>query len=335
MTRKIIWVKPLKEKNISIGRKRIADRIEEKGNYKVEVKSGIDLNTLKLLLFGGYDCLIGTTRIGAVAGLIARMRGKKVIIDHVDPIEQFRVTDGKLKGKLVELVENLAFRFSDAVLITNEEDEERVNKRAKKVIKSNLGVEFENFARPSKESIEKAKDILKANGVGVHSNYPLVTYVGGLEEIYNIDKLVLAMKFLKDWELVIIGRGSSESELRDITATEDINNVYFLGSIDPSVIPGILHFSDVCITLCETPRQVKILEYAASGKPVVAPKKVKEKFCQVQATDLAPSEIASNIKKAVEMPKLELVEFQKEIQEHDYKRIAILYESAIKEEEAK
>lgn len=333
MTKKIIWIKPKKGGNISIGREKIANELRKK--YKVNLRSGINSNTLRLLLFDNYDCLVGTTRVGAIAGLIAKLRGKKVVIDHVDPIEQFKLTDGRFKGKLVEYLENLSFRFSDSVLITNEEDEERVRKRAKKVIKAYLGVDYERFAHPNKDSIVEAKKILGylLEDDGIHGW--VITYIGGLEPIYNLDKLILAMQYLPNWRLFIVGSGSFEKELIKIKLKNDIDNVHFLGSVDYNIVPGILYYTDVCVTLCETHRQVKILEYAASRKPVVAPKRVKKKFRQIQATDLEPSEIASKIKKAKEMSKSGLVEFQKEVQEYDYERIAILYESAIKEDEAK
>lgn len=328
MRNKIIWVKPLKERNISIDRARIAEKLEEKGNYEVVVKSGIDLSVLKLLLFGRYDCLIGTTRIGAFAGLIAKVRDKKVIIDHVDPIEQFRVTDGEFKGKLVELVENLAFRFSDVVVITNEEDKLRVSKRAKKIIESRLGIDYESFANTGESAIERAESLLKSKAVNVKGQ--IVTYIGGFENIYHLDKLILAMRLLEDWQLVLAGSGSIEGKLRNIVQKNDMENVHFLGSLDHEFIPGILHFSNVCVTLCETPRQQKILEYAASKTPIVAPEKVKRRFPRLQATDLEPGEIASNIKKAMEIPELWLAEFQAEMQKYDYEEVAILYESTIK-----
>lgn len=328
MARKIIWVKPRKEKNISIDRERIAKTIGGKENYGVQVKSGIDFNIMKLLLFGKYDCLIGTTRIGAFAGLIAKVRDKKVIIDHVDPIEQFRVTDGKLKGKLVELVENLAFRFSDTVFITNEEDKLRVSKRAKRIIESRLGIDYESFANTSASAIERAESLLKSKDVNIRGQ--IVTYIGGFENIYHLDKLVLAMRLLEDWQLVLAGSGSTEGKLKDIVQKNDMENVHFLGSLDHEFIPGILHFTNVCVTLCETPRQQKILEYAASKTPIVAPEKVKRMFPRIQATDLEPSEIASNIKKALKIPELWLADFQAEMQKYDYEKVAILYESAIK-----
>lgn len=335
MRRRIIWVRPRKEKNISIDRGRIAEKLEERGklegrgNYEVVVKTGIDFGLLKLLLFGRYDCLVGTTRIGAVAGLLAKMRAKKVFIDHVDPIEQFRVTDGRFKARVVEGVENLAFRFSDAVFITNEEDKLRVSKRAKKMIVSRLGIDYKSFANTSKNAIEKAESLLKSKDINIRDK--IVTYTGGFEDIYHLDKLVLAMKLLKDWLLLLAGSGSAEDKLREIVQKEGLKNVHFLGSLNHNFIPGILLFSNVCVTLCETPRQQKILEYAASRTPIVAPKKVKKMFPRVQATDLEPGEVASNIKKAVKVPDSWLAEFQAETQKYDYEKVADLYEFVIKD----
>jgi glycosyltransferase involved in cell wall biosynthesis len=327
---RIIWVKPRKEKNISIGRKRIAESIAEGGNYEVEVRNGVDLGALKLLLFGRYDCLIGTTRIGAFAGLVAKMRAKKVIIDHVDPIGQFKVTNGKLIGNLVELVEDLAFRFADAVFVTNEEDKLRVSKRAKRVVESRLGIDYESFANTSESAIENAGSLLKLKGVNPADQ--IVTYIGGFEDLYHLDELISAMRLLENWQLVLAGSGSIEGKLRDMVQENDLQNVHFLGSLDHELIPGILYLSKVCVTLCETPRQQKILEYAASKTPIVAPEKARRIFPCIQVTGLEPSDIASNIEKAVEIPESELVIFQKEMQEYDYKTIAILYESAIQGE---
>jgi len=327
MNGRIIWVKPEKGTNLSIGRKKIVEKLTKR--YDIEFRRGMNLSVLKELLFGDYEILIGTTRIGALSGLISKMRGKRVIIDHVDPIKQFKLTDGFFLGIFVEVLENFAFRFSDAVLITNDEDVGRVKKRAKKVIKSRLGVDFKKFSSPSEKSVEDARRVFEKNRVSISN--PVVTYVGGFERIYNLDKLILAMKHLGDWNLVLIGEGTMENSLRDLIKRETIKNVYFFGTVDNDTIPGILSLTNVCVTLCDTPRQVKILEYAASGKPIVALESVKKSFSKVMVTTLDPKDIARAINSASKLPEQDLREFQEGMLEYDYGKIALLYGEIIEE----
>jgi len=89
---KVRWFTPDKPDNISVGRERIASHLRQNEGFNVDVV-GTTLTTVRTAIRerDRYDVILGTTRAGAIAGtLIGRVTGKPVIVDHVDPIRQFR-----------------------------------------------------------------------------------------------------------------------------------------------------------------------------------------------------------------------------------------------------
>ena len=105
---------------------------------------------------------------------------------------------------------------------------------------------------------------------------PIIGYVGALQSIrLDIDILEQIAKSKPDWSLVLVG---PEDDAFKASALHQMNNVHFLGSKDPVVLPAYMNAFDVCInpqivnqvTIGNYPR--KIDEYLAVGKPVVATK---------------------------------------------------------------
>ena len=105
---------------------------------------------------------------------------------------------------------------------------------------------------------------------------PIIGYVGALQSIrldISILEYIAATK--PEWSVVLVGPEDNEFQA---SALHQKNNVYFLGSKDPSTLPAYINAFDVCInpqivnqvTIGNYPR--KIDEYLAVGKPVVATK---------------------------------------------------------------
>ncbi len=130
------------------------------------------------------------------------------------------------------------------------------------------GCDTEMFDQ-SKNEIQNApelKDIPK----------PIVGYVGYLSSRrLSIEILEYIANELKSWSVVLVG---PQDEQFMASSLHSIKNVYFLGSKEPSSLPGFIKCFDVAInpqlvndaTIGNYPR--KIDEYLTMGKPVVATK---------------------------------------------------------------
>jgi len=258
----ILWLTPDKPDNISVGRKRIATHLENAG-HSVVLRGTTPRTVLQSIRDGGqFDVIVGTTRLGAIAGLsLSKLHGIPFIVDHVDPIRQLQETESAPVAAVVERLENIAFRCADHVLYVYPEEESRVRTRASSYTKTDLGVDYDRFAEPAETVIAAARERLET----VPSK--TAVYVGGLEPIYSIESLLEAADCLDDWTVLVIGAGSLEPAVE--AAAADSDAIRFLGTVPHDEVPGYLHLADVGVALVDDPNTLKVLEYGAAGLPVV------------------------------------------------------------------
>ncbi len=262
MTR-VLWLTPNKPENISVGRQRITAHLEERG-FTIDLQAG-DLPTLRKALYDDedYDVVVGTTRAGAIVGTaISVLRGRPLVVDHIDPIRQFEETSVWPLAFFVKHFEHLAFRRSAHTLYVYPEEASRVHRFASSASETNLGVEYDRFADPSQEVIERVCERLSR--FDLHENVAI--YVGGLEPIYHIRELVDSIDHLDNWSLLVLGSGS-ESEYVEQAA--EVTDVTFLGTVPHEDVPGYLYAADVGVSLVDDPNTLKVLEYGAAGLPTV------------------------------------------------------------------
>lgn len=101
---------------------------------------------------------------------------------------------------------------------------------------------------------------------------PVIGYFGAISEWFDIGLVVSVAKALPDCDFVFVGSTFG----CDVRAAEKLPNVRFLGEKPYAELPAFLHAFDVCLipflitelTRCTNP--VKVYEYLAAGKPVVA-----------------------------------------------------------------
>ncbi|ELZ17699.1 glycosyltransferase [Natrinema limicola] len=259
---RILWLTPDKPDEISVGRERIADHLETAG-HDVTLR-GTTARTIARSLRdrGRFDIVVGTTRLGAIAGVVvSRVHGVPLVVDHIDPIRQLRATEPDAVVRTVRRLEHLAFRLAAHVLYVYPEEESRLDGRATATSKTDLGVEYERFADPDPAVVERTRERL-----GTVPN-KLAVYIGGLEPMYEIEALLEAADELDDWTLLVIGAGSLEPSVEREAA--DSESIRFLGTVPHKEVPGYLHFADVGVSLVDDPYTLKILEYGAAGLNVV------------------------------------------------------------------
>lgn len=296
---RVLWFVPSKPDDISVGRRRLADHLVDEG-FDVRLRGTTPrtvLASIREVLAGRYDLVVGTTRAGAIAGVATKVVGRTpLVVDHVDPIRQFAETNPHWLARLVEILEDVAFAASDHVLYVYDEEEPRIRRFASSHGQTDLGVDFARFATPTDEAVEVAtrrlRDIPLRDDVAI--------YLGGLEPIYHVDELLAATERLEDWTLLVLGAGSLEHRVR--RAAERLDNVEFLGTVPHDVVPGVLHHADVGISLVDDPHTLKLLEYAAAGLGVVQlAGRAEERFGEfVTYCEAEPASIAAAIRDASE-----------------------------------
>lgn len=317
---RVLWLTPDKPENISVGRSRIAEHLRERG-YMITVDRTTPLALInRLRERGQYDVVLGTTRAGAIAGmLLSRAHGIPLLVDHVDPIAQFRKTASRPVAVIIERLERLSFHIARQVLYVYPEEQERVEAYAD-ATKTNLGVDFERFASPVSDQTESVRERLDS------IDGSIAVYVGGLEPIYNVRTMLDAVDCLRDWTLVVAGDGMLR-ETVERAANEDERIVY-LGTIPHKSVPELLALADVGISLVDDAHTLKVMEYGAAGLPTV------QLAGQAEATfgdavtycSLDPSSIADAIETAAVTDASALRDIAKR---HSWERIAEQYQSAI------
>lgn len=139
-------------------------------------------------------------------------------------------------------------------------------------------VDLKKFSEPCFSDIHN--EILRKKEQG----YFIVCYTGCISEIRGLNLMLESLYFSikEDSKILFVIAGS------DVQHTEEINNYYLernleeniicLGKIEYDFIPGVIALSDVCLSILEdnpvyqmSPPQ-KVIEYMASGKPVIANK---------------------------------------------------------------
>lgn len=323
---------------ISIGRNLIAEELRKRGIY-VKVFECSGLKSFKAFLHAlksDFDVIIGTTHIGLIiGGLIKILRRTSFIADFVDEYSLLvKIYPSYLYPILyiIILLERLFLKIADAVIVVPKKEYVLLSKKRSNVYKTNLCINLGRFLNVKEKLINNARIILEKAGVDL--NKPKIVYTGGFNKIYNLDLLIRAMKELPDFQLIMIGGGEMEYELKRLKKEENLNNVFFLGYLPNDIVAGILRLCNIGITLCEIPRQLKIYEYLAAGLKIVVPKSLlyNEDFefesCCI-STKLNVRDIAEKIKFAYISNKKKDKGLHKKLRKYDCKEVKELYANVL------
>lgn len=106
----------------------------------------------------------------------------------------------------------------------------------------------------------------------INTDRPIVGYYGAICDWFDIELVVKAAKAYPEWDFALVGNVTD----LDVSAAKKMSNIKFYGEVPYADLPGYLYAFDVCtipfiindLTLCTNP--VKVYEYLAAGKPVVA-----------------------------------------------------------------
>jgi len=318
----ILWLRPNKPEDISVGRHQIAKILKERG-YAVEVWNATSSDFFHILR-SSPDVVVGTTRLGAFIGTWKKLvSGTPLVVDHIDPIDQLSRSKGAIMTSVVDRLERFSFCIADEVVVTYEEELDRVGHYNQHVVKTTLGVDYIGFNDPSTETLESANDVLRP---AVNEDSKILIYIGGLEPTYHIREVVESLDYLDGWELVILGDGSERGYVSSVADGSD--SIHYFGTVPYQDVPGYLHLSDVGISLLDDPHTLKVLEYGAAELPVVYLRGAAESAFgdAVTYTSTDPADVATNVRVAIDSSTVDLAETAKN---HSWQSVADDYEGAI------
>jgi glycosyltransferase involved in cell wall biosynthesis len=213
------------------------------------------------------------------AGLLPRLAGKIIIYDNRDlSPELYESKFGRADGVLYRLLlwlERRASRLATHVLVVNESYRRIIMERdgipSDRVSAVRIGPELDRvrLTAPDPGLRARAKTI--------------IAYLGQMAQQDGVDHLLQALRHLdqdfghKDWFCVLIGPADEPQALEELAAQLGVSDrTWFTGYIPDEEMLRYLSTADICVDpdpanpLNNISTMVKLMEYMALGKPVVA-----------------------------------------------------------------
>jgi len=144
---------------------------------------------------------------------------------------------------------------------------------------------------------------------------PVVSYVGLLGQAQRLHTLVDAAQRLPDVDFVIVGEGPQRADVQTHIDRTGCRNVSMRGYVEPGALPEVFAASDLLFaqvvdspTLNQTARPSKLLEYMATGRPLVyagrgdAVDLINRIGCGVCVAPESPTELAEAIRGLLAAP---------------------------------
>jgi glycosyltransferase involved in cell wall biosynthesis len=211
--------------------------------------------------FQGFDDAIEYDRI------LGMIPGKK-ILDVSDSFPDF-FTDPVQRQRLEDAEKTVAPRI-DAVLTTAQVLYDKFIRYNPRTFLIKNGVDLSRY-----RDMASHVDPAIAAKIGALSGSPLVCYQGGISSWFDFPLMEAVIRQCFDFTFLFVGmvdirvRNSFERLCRH-------RNCHYLGTVGPDVLPWVLSKTDVGIIpfkindLIRATNPIKLYEYLAAGKPVVA-----------------------------------------------------------------
>jgi glycosyltransferase involved in cell wall biosynthesis len=222
---------------------------------------------------------------GGIGILAGRMFGIPVVLEINDPYELDN--EGFVYGIAKKINKKVQFSFSKALIVVSPIMEKIIAEQTNtRIAIVPCGADTEMF-----KPMEKDKELVRDMGI---AGKKIITYMGSFRVYHGLGDLLAAYslieKIIGNVALVIIG-GLGDSDREEIKSIigqiESKDNIYWVGELNNEDIPRYLSISDICVAPYNTKLDpvrkgafkryglwgspVKIFEYLAMGKVVVAP----------------------------------------------------------------
>jgi glycosyltransferase involved in cell wall biosynthesis len=214
-----------------------------------------------------------------LADLPFKLFGKKFVFDQHDLCpELYRSRYGAAEGlvsRLLRILEWCSLKLADVTIATNESYKkiqiERANKNPRDVFVVRNG--------PNQMRMTPTAPSARLRGM----NKCILCYIGSLNPQDGVDHLLHSLRHLlydlkrSDFHCVIMGTGDSLQDLRDLADKLQLNGCVELpGFVSDEDLQANLAAADICLDpdpsspLNDVSTWIKVMEYMAYGKPIVA-----------------------------------------------------------------
>ena len=181
------------------------------------------------------------------------LSGSMVVYDCMDDHSGFHNTTSEILEAEVHLLQNADLVITSSATLSAKVAKERKNTLIRNAADANW------FSQPPEN-------------LKYHSDHPVIGYFGAISDWFDLDLVIKAAQAYPEYEFVLIG----STFMCDTTIAESVKNIHFMGEVPYADLKGYLYAFDVCIIpfklteLILHTNPVKLYEYLASGKPVVA-----------------------------------------------------------------
>jgi glycosyltransferase involved in cell wall biosynthesis len=232
--------------------------------------------------------------------LVAKMCGLPVILEVNSPfaLEQGRDKDIRLEG-IARWTERTICNLATHVIVVSTPLANIMKKAGVapgKIHVMTNGVRLEHFRT-------QAPSAGLRRSLGIENNEVIVGFVGWFRRWHGIELLLEAFQTSRlakeNVRLMLIGDGQAMADLRQATQDYGLNDrVIFTGPLPHAEVPSYLELIDIAIQPAanEYCCPMKILEYMALGKPILAPRQenIQELLCEDEdAQFFAPGDVNS------------------------------------------
>lgn len=232
-------------------------------------------------------------------GAFFKLFGKKYIFDHHDlSPEMYNARFGgqgnALVYKILALLERLSCLVADEVIATNESYRE-MEMRRDKVDPGRITI-VRNGPEPGRVKLVDPDPEIRAKAKTI------VGYVGIMGYQDGVDYLLRAFHHLihdlgrTDFFAVLVGTGDAWNDLRALASRLGLNDhVWFTGTISDADLRRYLSTADICVDpdpsnpFNDRSTMIKVTEFMALGKPIVAFDLTENRFTAQQAAVFVPS----------------------------------------------
>ena len=228
---------------------------------------------------GGADLIYERYAFFNLSGAFVSKIKKIPLVIEVNELSGLKRVRGQHFVKCCSFMEKRILRKAQLVVVVsdflNSEVRKRIHPKKVKVITVPNGVP-ENWKKKmvSPETISNLRKKYNLEGKKV------VCFVGGLVEWHNFRLLLEAFKRVVNTDesslLMFVGEGPMREYILQKAKELDVSqNLLFIGNVPHEEIPVYLELSDVLVIpeVNEFRSPIKLFEYMAAGKPVVAPQK--------------------------------------------------------------
>lgn len=137
-----------------------------------------------------------------------------------------------------------------------------------KILITPTGVDLDRFSEPGDPELARRR-------LGLEGRF-VVGWMGSFRRFHALEQAVEAVSLVDDATLLMVGDGPERAQVEALARERDVAAV-FTGTVPHAELPELLAVMDVCLLVAPPDRAfhyspLKLAEYLAAGRAVVAPK---------------------------------------------------------------